>query len=300
MTDNRADASTRDTNSRELSGAYALDAVTPDEAAEFEQAAGASAALQAESDSLRETAGLLGLAATPVAPSVRLKLDLMAQIAVTPQLGAGAPDDAAAVVTASAVAPDSVRAPAAAPAAAPAEVPAQPATPAPAPAPAEARAQARWFTRPSRILIAAAAAIALFVGGGIVGSLVSNTSGPSATDASAAALADILAASDTQRASAPIEVGGTATLVWSNTLGRSAMIVDDLPELPTGKVYEAWYIDESGSAAAAGTFTSAEGGITLHVLDGTMAARDAVGVTVEPKGGSEQPTTDPILVLQSS
>ena len=164
---------------------------------------------------------------------------------------------------------------------------------------AEARARTRWLTKPTGILVAAVAAVALFIGGGVVGGILTTVNAPSAVDASAAALANILAADDAQRASAPVETGGTATLVWSNTLGQSAVLVDGLPELPDGKVYEAWYIDASG-AASAGTFAPVEAGTTWHVLDGTMSAGDAVGVTVEPSGGSEQPTTTPILVLQSA
>ena len=33
------------------------------------------------------------------------------------------------------------------------------------------------------------------------------------------------------------------------------------------------------------------------VLDGSAAEAVAVGITVEPEGGSEQPTTDPIAVF---
>jgi anti-sigma-K factor RskA len=36
-----------------------------------------------------------------------------------------------------------------------------------------------------------------------------------------------------------------------------------------------------------------------RVLTGEMAAGDAVGVTVEPQGGSNQPTTTPIVDIAS-
>jgi hypothetical protein len=35
------------------------------------------------------------------------------------------------------------------------------------------------------------------------------------------------------------------------------------------------------------------------VLDGTTKAGDQVGVTVEPKGVSAQPTSDPTVAIQS-
>ena len=299
-----------DNDPRELTGAYALDAVSREEATAFELAAAASESLWDEADGLQETAALLGLASAPVTPSERMKIDLMAKIASTPQLPAAVSAATSATTSvarpegaADAVAPVADAAPLVdvAPAA---PVPSPDAADAPTPAApiagrAEARARTRWLARPTGILVAAVAAVALFIGGGAVGSILTNAGAPTAVDASAAALADILAADDAQRASAPIETGGTATLVWSNSLGRSAVLVDELPELPEGKVYEAWYIDPSGPASA-GTFTPADAGTTWHVLDGTMSAGDAVGVTVEPTGGSDQPTTAPILVMQSA
>jgi anti-sigma-K factor RskA len=74
------------------------------------------------------------------------------------------------------------------------------------------------------------------------------------------------------------------------------VLVEDLPALSDDKVYEAWYMDDSG-ARAAGTFRPSGEAATWHVLDGTMTAGSAVGVTVEPKGGSKQPTGDPVLVM---
>ena len=41
----------------------------------------------------------------------------------------------------------------------------------------------------------------------------------------------------------------------------------------------------------------ANGGETWRVLDGSFSPGVAVGVTVEPEGGSAQPTTDPIVVI---
>jgi hypothetical protein len=283
-----------DADPRLSTGSYSLDALTPDELEEFEHAARQSPTLRTEADELRATATLLGLAATPVEPSARLKTDLMAKLASTPQLAVtDARADAAQTVAAPpvpqlAVTPDTAAAPAAA---------------APATAgPAERTAAARWLQRPGTVLAAAAAAAALFVGGGLVGSALSGTGGTGGTsvvDASASQLAELTAAEDVQRKSVAVEGGGTATVVWSNELGRSAVLADGLAALPEGKVYEAWYIDADG-VLPAGTFRPAASGTSWHVLDGAMNAGDAVGVTVEPAGGSETPTTDPIIVVQSA
>jgi anti-sigma-K factor RskA len=281
----REDSHGDDRDPRLLSGAYALDSVTDDEAAEFEKAADASPALRDETDGLIETASLLGLATAPVQPSDKLKIDLMAKLSSTPQL------------------PVRQRAEAQHPEE-PGDAPVASATTAPVTGQqeghVEGKARARWFTRPVGIIAAAAAAVALFLGGGIVGSAISgNRPSDSVQASAAAALVEITAAGDGDRATVSIDDGGTATLVWSNSLGRSAVLLDGLPALPSDKVYEAWYMNSTG-AAAAGTFEASGDGTTLHVLDGTMAAGDQVGVTVEPAGGSSQPTTSPLVTLHSA
>jgi hypothetical protein len=282
-----------DDDPRLSTGAFSLDALSAAEAESFERAADASPSLREERDGLVETAGLLGLATTPVAPSERMKTDLMAKLATTPQLPRIERDTAAP----DAPAPSETPAP---------DAPAPVATPAPdaslasTAGPAETRARSRWFARPATLVAGIAAAAALFIGGGVVGTAVTGGFGTDAlTDVSASGLAQITAAEDSQRSTVPVEGGGTATLVWSNSLGRSAVVVDGLAPLPDGKVYEAWYIDSEG-AAPAGTFTAAGDGTSWHVLAGAMRPGDAIGVTVEPAGGSPAPTTDPILVGQTA
>ena len=157
------------------------------------------------------------------------------------------------------------------------------------------RAEARWFKRPARYLLAAAAAAALFVGGSLFGQTLNNDQFESQQ---AAGLAQINAADDSQRAATTTAEGQEATLVWSNTLGLSAVLVDDLPALPSDQDYQLWYINGDGPASA-GTFDSTGDGTAWRVLDGTMHAGDQVGITVEPSGGSDQPTTTPIVAFQS-
>jgi len=65
---------------------------------------------------------------------------------------------------------------------------------------------------------------------------------------------------------------------------------------PAGKTYEAWVI--RGSAALpAGVF---QGGGTVELtLTQTAKPGDKIAVTVEPAGGSQQPTTTPIATSQN-
>jgi len=257
-----------------LAAGYALGSLTPDERARYEAYLETSADGMAEADAFARVAERLPADVPVATPSADLKARLMAQIAVTPQ---DAP------VTSERV-PDRVPVVAAAPSAAAPSAATQ--------APAAARAQRRWFQRPAIILAAAAAAVVLFAGGTVLGVNLGNSA--SVTAQQADALAQISAASDAKRTSAPVTGGGTATLVWSNELGKSAMIVDGVAPPPSGKTYQLWYI-RGGHAASAGLM--AEG--TWQVLHGTMRAGDTVGITVEPDGGSKQPTTKPIAAIVS-
>ena len=296
----------------DLAGAYALHALDADDTATFEAHLAESERARIEAAELNDTAVALGLAVAPVQPSAALKANLMSLLASTPQLPpltAGTTDALASVTNA---------APVVAPIATP-TLPAGPTSTTPnsgggAPAgsasavtdinfgtgsgphrTATERAQARWFKRPAQFMLAAAAAVALFIGGSFFGQVLNSNQFESQQ---ASGLAQINAADDSQRAATTTANGQEATLVWSNKLGISAVLVDKLPVLPGDQDYQLWYINGDG-AASAGTFDSTGDGTAWRVLDGTMHAGDQVGVTVEPNGGSDQPTTNPIVAFQS-
>ena len=242
-----------------LTGAYALDAVSDAERAAVEEHLLGSEATRNEVTELQDTAVLLGLATEPVDPSADLKARLMAQIAVTPQL---------------------------------APAPAAPTSSSPK---TELKTQQRWFSRTALAVTAAAAAVAIIIGGGIV---IANLGDETKAPISATGVQAIRAADDAQQASKEVATGGTATLVWSNELAQAALIADGLQPLSDDQVYELWYINE-GVARPAGIFTVDESGAVQQVLEGDMRAGDLVGVTIEPAGGSELPTSDPIVGIQA-
>jgi anti-sigma-K factor RskA len=274
-------------NPGELSGAYALNALNPDEAAGYEAHLARSEQARIEAAELSDTAATLGNAVAPVQPSAALKASLMARLATTPQLPP-VPVDVLAAPVPPDVSPTAV------------EASAPPAPPAAAAGrargPASERARRRWFRGPVGILVAAAAAVALFVGGAVAGQTFN---ADQFSQQQAAGLAQINSAPDSQRASATTADGHKATLVWSAKRGLSALLVDDLPALPSDRDYQLWYIGSDGPVSA-GTFDSSGTGTVWRVLEGAMTAGDVIGVTVEPKGGSAQPTTDPIVAIQSS
>jgi anti-sigma-K factor RskA len=114
-----------------------------------------------------------------------------------------------------------------------------------------------------------------------------------------AEIAGLLSAPDALVASAATSAGGTATVVASWRAAAMVFTSVGLPVLPPTSVYELWFIG-AGGARPAGLVPAAPPGTgpgTPPVLAAGLSGGDAVGVTVEPAGGSAAPTTSPIVVL---
>jgi anti-sigma-K factor RskA len=76
---------------------------------------------------------------------------------------------------------------------------------------------------------------------------------------------------------------------------QGAMLVAaDLPKLPADKTYEMWSIKDK-TPRPCGLF-EAGSGVAIEGIDGPISGAEQFAVTVEPKGGSDQPTTEPIAV----
>jgi anti-sigma-K factor RskA len=88
--------------------------------------------------------------------------------------------------------------------------------------------------------------------------------------------------------------GGTATVVVSRHREQLLVISRGLPRAPANRTYQAWMIGPSGAKSAG---LMGPSGRTPLVLPGPGDA-NAVGVTIEPAGGSVQPTSDPVLLLR--
>lgn len=289
----------------ELAGAYALNALNAEEKAEYERYLASSADARREAESLEAAAAALGFDAEPVEPSPALRASVLSAIASTPQLPRqDAATDAAERVAAPAPVAATPAGTADAQPVRPSTVPPVPITKAatarPASSSAERKAQQRWFSKPLALGAAAVALIAVLLGVNTITGALNNGNGL----AEAVQFAQINAQPDAQRQTIKLtnindEQRVVATLVWSGELGQSAIIVDGLASLTDEQIYELWYIGEDGPVSA-GTFNTSGSGDSWRILDGTMSAGDAVGVTVEPAGGSEQPTTDPLIVIHTA
>ena len=67
---------------------------------------------------------------------------------------------------------------------------------------------------------------------------------------------------------------------------------------PTGKTFELWLQDDVGTMHPAGLMNT--GGNHTIVLKGDAAEATGVGITVEPEGGSKEPTSEPIALFDFS
>lgn len=283
-----------------LSGAYVLNSLTEQERTEFEKRMAGSDDLRNEVIELADTAVLLGMATEPVKPSPALRARVLAAAAQLPQL----PREAEATPAAPQATISSARPTAVPEAAESADTPSAEAAggstePTPAPSnvhrsTAEERAAVRWLSRPAAVLVAAAAAVALLFGGVLLGGLITR---PTPEQQHAAAFAQLNAASDVQRLGTEVQGAGTVTLVVSQSLDRSAIVWEKMPELPADRVYELWYITDEPVPAG---LIELDSGQNFRVLDGDLPEDAQVGLTIEPDGGSKQPTTEPILVLPTS
>ena len=86
---------------------------------------------------------------------------------------------------------------------------------------------------------------------------------------------------------------GVGTAVWSQSRGQAGFLAGNLPALPPGKTYQLWFND-SGTMRAAGLLASSSGAV---LLSGPIDGAVGIGVTVEPSGGSPEPTGVPVMLM---
>lgn len=99
-----------------------------------------------------------------------------------------------------------------------------------------------------------------------------------------------------------IELGGTwaeqgaRAEVTAIEDDRAILVVEDMPSMPENRTGQVWVIHDdepepSGLLEQSGDTAAAP--ITISLKDA-----DAIAVTVEPAGGSDEPTSDPVLVQE--
>lgn len=253
----------------ELSAGHALGALSPDDERAYQSALLAHPEWHDLTALDSETAAALAEGIAPIAPPLALRSTLLSAIAASE----AAPTPAATSEESPAVA--------------------NPADTGPLPTDVVQTAERRTW---SRALFALVASIALLVGiGWGAGSIASLWQTP----AQVTALEQIEAAPDASSAETTFD-GGSATVHWSESVGKVVLVADGLPPIEADQTYELWYVRD-GAAVAAGTFSADDGASTAQ-LTGAMKPGDTIAVTVEQAGGSPTgaPTTDPLFAVATA
>lgn len=105
-------------------------------------------------------------------------------------------------------------------------------------------------------------------------------------------LSAVLTAPDARAVHGRTSGGATTSVVSSARMNKSVFVSAGLAPAPPGKTYQLWF-DDHGAMRPAGLFD--HNGAVLMQGDPNRAL--AVGVTLEPEGGSPQPTTSPLVLL---
>jgi anti-sigma-K factor RskA len=164
-----------------------------------------------------------------------------------------------------------------------------------APTPHRKRTTARsWYLR-AGAAVAAAAVVAAVVFG-VEWTHTRNQLHQARADISG--ISAVLGAQDARTSHGSNGQGGSGMAVASANKDRTVVMISHLPDLPQGRGYELWLMGPYG-AQSAGMLQPASGdGDHMHpVVAQVPQGTQKVGVSVEPAGGSPQPTTTPVLVF---
>lgn len=142
-----------------------------------------------------------------------------------------------------------------------------------------------WYRRPVSWL--AAAVVALAVAGGLTAVL--RQPSPDATEQAAACVRTATDRSEHRAAT------GTGTVLSATSCGAATVDLSGLAALPSDRSYQLW-IMTGDTPRPAGLVSVAGNGTAAPVVTGLTTADTAIALTVEPAGGSPQPTSTPIWV----
>ena len=110
------------------------------------------------------------------------------------------------------------------------------------------------------------------------------------------AITAVQTATDAKVINKRTSVGGTVTVTSSASKRQMVLTTSGLPPLPAGKVYQLWLIGRPpNKIRSEGLLATPHNGHTGPVLVSGVLAGDTFGVTVEPEGGTIQPTVTPIV-----
>jgi anti-sigma-K factor RskA len=224
-----------------LSGAYAVDALSPAEAEQFATHLEGCQACRDEVRELQEAAARMG-ASEAIAPPPALRARVLAAADQLPQL----PPKVTPKVTSTSSAPPR-----------------------------------RWVAWAGAV----AAAVVLVAGGIVAINQLNGQETPVASDS----VSQVFSASDAKTATVDTPQG-QVRVAMSPDSGQMAVDTDRLNGLSQSRVYQMWAV-HNGRATSVGVIDDPEAGKVMPI----PASGTKVAITIEPEGGSKQPTSKPIV-----
>lgn len=107
----------------------------------------------------------------------------------------------------------------------------------------------------------------------------------------------VLASPDARVAVVEESPMGAARFVYSDRLDRGVFAGSDMPPVAGDEAYQLWIIDADGPSPAE-VFRPGGDGSAVVIVEGPLAPGVVLGLTVEPEGGSEQPTGEVLLAQE--
>lgn len=139
------------------------------------------------------------------------------------------------------------------------------------------------------LVAAAAAVVTLGVGGGLAYDAITQD----APTINVSATQRVLEADDAERYVHRLADGSRAIVYRSKSLNQAVVVTEGMADPGEGKVYELW-LNHDGEMVAAGFMPDGDNTV---LLSGDAAEADGIGITVEPEGGSPEPTLDTAVVV---
>ena len=89
-----------------------------------------------------------------------------------------------------------------------------------------------------------------------------------------------------------------AMIMFAPSHSEALVVTSNLPSLDEGHTYQLWQIDHDGQPVSAGMFDTNSNGIMAMIFEPVIAwdSVSAVGISIEPMGGSKAPTTTPLAI----
>ena len=114
-----------------------------------------------------------------------------------------------------------------------------------------------------------------------------------------AAINAVRTASDAILLTKTTPIGGTVTVVASASRHQIVVTARGLPVLRAGKVYQLWLIGSNGNKIRSEGLLTLHHGRTGPVLISGVLTGDIFAVTLEPPGGTVQPTVKPFIAIRA-